>query len=64
MTEKEELKEALSILADVLNQACSIDDELDSMAISAYADGLRFLSKHNLFKITREGGRRVIGVFI
>ena len=56
--------EALEALADVVNQACYSDKdrpELDSMAISAYADGMRVLAKHGRFQITHEVGRRVCG---
>lgn len=50
------------LLIDVLNQACQIDTgELDSMAISAYADGLRYLAKIGVFEIKVDRGKRVIG---
>ena len=60
--------ELLDVLADVINQACGpvyVDatdsGELDSMALSAYADGMRLLAKHGRFQILHEAGRRVIG---
>lgn len=65
---EKENKELLETLQSVLCQACesrgSTDTEppeYDSMALSAYADGLRLLSKHKLFRIHSETGRRVIG---
>jgi len=58
---KKELEE-LDILDDVLGQACFSDGEYDSMALSAYARGLRFLAKKGIVKIEREYGRRVIAV--
>jgi hypothetical protein len=55
------IEELLETLADVINQACSgPDGELDSMALSAYADGLRVLAEHGRVRITHEAGRRVI----
>jgi hypothetical protein len=59
---RSEHDEALDILADVLYQACS-DSEglLDSMALSAYADGMRHLARYGRLHVTAEYGRRVIG---
>lgn len=49
------------VLLDVITQACGeTGGELDSMAISAYADGLRALDALGLVTITRDHGRRVI----
>lgn len=53
--------EALDLLQDVLSQACP---DGDSRALSAYADGLRYLAEHGRFKIEKEYGRRVIGEFV
>jgi hypothetical protein len=52
----------LETLADVINQACLQDDDetLDSMAVSAYADGLRVLADFNRVEIITQAGRRVI----
>jgi hypothetical protein len=62
MTEDEEL---LDTLADVINQACyHYGGGLDSMAISAYADGIRLLAAHGRVRITEEYGRRVIAEWI
>jgi hypothetical protein len=58
-----QLNEALDALEDVISQACygsGADDEFDSMALSAYADGLRLLAEHGRVVIVREYGRRVI----
>lgn len=63
-------KEAIDLLLEVINQACAHRDcehspyYLDSMALSAYADAMRFLEKQGKIKITSQGGRRVIGEFI
>lgn len=59
--------ELLDILEDVLSQACLTDAEdgsrlFDSMAISAYADGLRVLAEHGRVDIVNEYGRRVIAI--
>ena len=58
-----ELEEAL---VDVLNQACTNDQSVavDSLALSAYADALRLLSRRGRFCIDVEAGRRLIGHFI
>lgn len=55
----------LDALEDVVNQACSNphdgkDPELDSMALSAYAHGMRTLAKYGWMEIISEYGRRVI----
>ena len=54
-----ELQEALDVLQDVLEQACGAD----SMALSAYARGLRLLSQYGLFTIEHEFHRRVTGKY-
>lgn len=58
--------ELLDALQDCIAQACSLTDsdgvEYDSMALSAYADGLRILSKYGRVRITNDVGRRVIAV--
>ena len=55
-------QDELDTLQGVLSQACwnQLDGEYDSLALSAYADGLRLLAKHNRVTITHEAGRRVI----
>lgn len=65
---EKENKELLETLQSVLFQACESraatdtePPEYDSMALSAYADGLRLLSKYKRFRIHDESGRRVIG---
>lgn len=65
---EKENKELLETLQSVLCQACESraatdtePPEYDSMALSAYADGLRLLSKYKRFRIHDESGRRVIG---
>jgi len=48
----------------VINQACFIEKgklgELDSCALSAYADGIRLLAGYSKVKILSDIGRRVI----
>ena len=59
------LDEVLDALADVLAQACGVSDgRLDSMALRAYAEGIRLLSRHGRVVIETEVGRRVIGRFV
>ena len=65
----EDQQELLDVLGWVINQACSgkhggTDEHLDSMALSAYADGLRLLEKHGRVRITHEYGRRVIAEWV
>jgi len=53
---------ALDAVEDCIGQAC--DDggpNLDSMALSAYARGMRLLAQHGRLVIDSEYGRRVIG---
>ena len=61
-TERERL--LLDVLEDVIWQACLDRDgkTLDSMALSAYARGMRALSAYGMITITNEAGRRVIAV--
>lgn len=59
------LDEALDALVQVVWQACGDDtDELDSRALSCYAQGMRTLADAGLIKIESEYGRRVIGKFL
>jgi hypothetical protein len=57
-------EELLDALEDVIRQACWTDgnEELDSMALSAYAHGLKVLAKHDRVQIIHEAGRRVIAL--
>ena len=52
------------LLEDMVNQHCTVENKgqtyLDSMALSANADAMRLLAKHNRIVITSEYGRRVI----
>lgn len=62
-----ETDELLDTLENVLSQACLTDDDegnhiFDSMALSAYADGLRVLAEHGRVDIVNEYGRRVIAI--
>lgn len=60
--------EAVWNLEDCLRQACYDvshgSDTYDSMALSAYAEGLRFMADLGKFKIENEFARRVIGKFV
>lgn len=62
---EQEREELLDTLVNVLDQACSTprDEVIDSMALSAYADGLRLLARYGRFTITDQAGRRVIGTW-
>jgi hypothetical protein len=59
-------KTAIELLEDVVNQACQVAGSsdggvrYDSMALSTYADALRFLHKLGRVVITAEQGRRVL----
>ena len=58
--------ECLEHLIEVIHQACDTREcphaeyHLDSMAISAYADAIRYLAKINKASILTQSGRRVI----
>ena len=52
------------LLEDMVNQHCTVENKgqtyLDSMALSANADAMRYLASKGKLKITNEHGRRVI----
>lgn len=49
------------LLHDVIRQSCQGDDGvIDSMALSAYADAIRFLAEEGKLRIETDIGRRVI----
>jgi len=53
--------ELLDTLYDVITQACLLPaGSYDSMALSAYADGIRVLAKAGRLVIVKDDGRRVI----
>jgi hypothetical protein len=57
--------ELLDTLADVLGQACGQPDgRLDSLSLTAYAEGIRLLHRYGRLVIEEERGRRVIGRFV
>lgn len=60
-----EVEELLDTLECVIAQACQVTENeetfLDSMALSAYAEGMRLLAKHDRLVIDNAYGRRVIG---
>jgi hypothetical protein len=59
------VEDCIEILEDVLNQACLCEDgTLDSMALSAYARGLRFLARRGRVKVISEHGRRMTAEFV
>lgn len=63
-------KEDEDLLLEVILQACGKRDcphsewYLDSMALSTYADAIRFLAKRKRVEIINEGGRRVIAKMV
>lgn len=61
MTGQEEFDELLEDLQGVISQACDNGRDIDSMALSSYADGMRTLAEHGRLIIDHEYGRRVIG---
>lgn len=55
-------EDLIDALEDVVNQACALrtpagGTELDSMALSAYAGGLRVLARLGRVRVTHEAGR-------
>jgi hypothetical protein len=60
--------ELVAALEGAMVQACMShepgSEEIDSMALSYYAQALRLLSKLGRFNIEHEAGRRVIGHFV
>jgi hypothetical protein len=59
------VSEVLDHLADVLGQACGQPDgRLDSLSLTAYADGIRLLHRYERLVIEEERGRRVIARFV
>jgi len=42
----------------------SFAQSLDSMALSAYADGIRLLAEHGRVEVIDEAGRRVIAKWV
>lgn len=63
LEEKPNMDDADDLLVEVIKQACGTDrsGEVDSMAISAYADALRYLAKRGRFTIVTDVGGRVTG---
>jgi len=55
--EVERLKENL---LDVVLQACQSGEDIDSMAISSYADAMRILDEYGMIEIDTDHMRRVI----
>jgi hypothetical protein len=57
--------ELLDTLADVLGQACGQPDgRLDSLALTAYAEGIRLLHRYQRVVIEEERGRQVVARFV
>lgn len=60
-----QVRDVLDALADVLGQACGQPDgRLDSLSLTAYAEGLRLLSRYERVVIEEERGRHVIARFV
>ena len=62
--ETENEMELLEALEEMVEQACGMDDSIDSMAITAYAGGMRLLAEYGRLKIIGESGRRVVGEWV
>lgn len=59
------VNEVLDTLADVLGQACGqLDGRLDSLSLSAYAEGIVLLHQYGRVVIEEQKGRRVIARFV
>ena len=64
------MNEELTLIIDLVNQACSTRDcehsdyYLDSMALTVYADAIRYLAKKGAVHIVSDIGRRVIAKWI
>jgi hypothetical protein len=59
------IEELLDTIEDLVQQATYGEDGvLDSMALSAYADGMRLLASYGRLRIKEEEGRRVIGEWV
>lgn len=54
----------LDALEDVITQACSRGETVDSMSFTSYAYAMRLLSRYGRLKVDSDLGRRVIGRFI
>jgi hypothetical protein len=69
MIDPDEREPLVDIIEDLVQQACWLPAEgdrpamLDSMALSTYANAIRFLANEGRVTITSEYGRRVIAVF-
>lgn len=64
---KKEKEELVDVLSNVIEQSCSTglvgldtNVDLDSMALSAYADGMTILEQYGKIEIIDEFGRRVL----
>ena len=59
---RSDFNECLNLLEDAIAQGCLDDkgEKFDSMALHSYADGIRYLAKHNRLVIVSDVGRRVI----
>lgn len=66
MENPDEREPLIDIIEDLVQQACWLPAEgdrpamLDSMALSTYANAIRFLANEGRCTITHEVGRRVI----
>lgn len=59
------LNEVLDALADVLGQACGqVDGRLDSLSLTAYADGILVLHEYGRVVIEEQRGRHVVARFV
>lgn len=59
---QKELHEATALVVDLVDQSCAgRDGTIDSMALSTYANAMRWLAERQVIVIVGDFGRRVIG---
>lgn len=60
--EVERLDYAIDLILELTVQACGAGvNRVDSVAISTYAEAIRYLAKHNMVVITADKNKRVVG---
>lgn len=65
MNDKEKIKYLEDLILDLVYQSCKMSNgELDSMAISTYADAMFYLESIGKVKIKEHAGRRVIAEIV
>lgn len=63
---EERIAKLEAMVMDVIGQGCYTDTpgELDSMALTSYADALRYLAEHGYVNIHHDVGRRVLATML